>query len=687
MGGEDESIKSRVLTFPQSPHPAIRFRVRMEGHVPAMDNFLLAPATQDLKERFVKGKSPYPVIRRHARMVGCVRTMGNYIPVPALQDLKDCFVKGKMFIVPRMAPCDSQPCLNGGSCFNLGLEEHSPFFCMCADGYDGMTCQTATDPCNSDPCANDGFCFSSDDGNMFLCLCVGHFSGPTCDETVSTGTDPCVESPCQNGGTCVINDDFTTTSCMCPSGYSGFSCETAVCPEGYCQNLATCRVLNGANSCFCGTGFTGIRCETRITPCNSNPCTAGGTCNEGGNGGFQCMCPEGRQGVRCETAVCPHGYCSNGGSCFVTMETRGDVGERFECSCAPGFTGERCGSDINECASAPCQNNGSCVDGIDVFYCDCQPGFGGPFCEHCYNLCLPDCEANFKCENYGTCVYSEADGEVFCDCLPGYMGSKCEIDIDECASTPCQNNGSCVDGIDEFHCDCQPGFGGPFCEHCYNLCLPDCEANFKCENYGTCVYSEADGEVFCDCLPGYMGSKCEIYIDECASTPCQNNGSCIDGVDQFYCDCQPGFGGPFANIATTCAYQIVQQISNAKTMVHASLERQRVPFSVIVFLDTREADVKLVSGVASQKDECESNPCPDGSVCIDYVDGYQCKCVRGSKPGCENTAAPAEACTDADRCPAGSECIDLFGGFFCICPEGEKDDSMCGKFIEGLYTN
>ena len=37
--------------------------------------------------------------------------------------------------------------------------------------------------------------------------------------------------------------------------------------------------------------------------------------------------------------------------------------------------------DINECDNNPCQNGGSCVDGIDSYACKCQTGFYGAQCQ------------------------------------------------------------------------------------------------------------------------------------------------------------------------------------------------------------------------------------------------------------------------------------------------------------------
>ena len=38
-------------------------------------------------------------------------------------------------------------------------------------------------------------------------------------------------------------------------------------------------------------------------------------------------------------------------------------------------------SDIDECQSAPCFNEGTCFDGMNQYTCFCQHGFDGQQCE------------------------------------------------------------------------------------------------------------------------------------------------------------------------------------------------------------------------------------------------------------------------------------------------------------------
>uniref|UniRef100_A0A3Q1ECS5 Versican core protein n=1 Tax=Acanthochromis polyacanthus TaxID=80966 RepID=A0A3Q1ECS5_9TELE len=70
---------------------------------------------------------------------------------------------------------------------------------------------------------------------------------------------------------------------------------------------------------------------------------------------------------------CNENICLNGGSCFKT-------GSVQACSCAPGYTGDRC-ETIDECQSNPCRNGGTCVDGVACFTCVCLPSYSGLYCE------------------------------------------------------------------------------------------------------------------------------------------------------------------------------------------------------------------------------------------------------------------------------------------------------------------
>lgn len=39
-----------------------------------------------------------------------------------------------------------------------------------------------------------------------------------------------------------------------------------------------------------------------------------------------------------------------------------------------------------------------------------------------------------------------------------FVGQGCEINIDECASNPCLNDGLCIDEVNQFTCECAAGF-------------------------------------------------------------------------------------------------------------------------------------------------------------------------------------------------------------------------------------
>lgn len=52
-------------------------------------------------------------------------------------------------------------------------------------------------------------------------------------------------------------------------------------------------------------------------------------------------------------------------------------------------------------------------------------------------------------------------------------------------------------------------------------------------------------ECSCVCPPGFEGQSCEINPDDCEDNDCENNSTCIDGVNNYTCVCPPNYTGTF----------------------------------------------------------------------------------------------------------------------------------------------
>ncbi|XP_063066109.1 versican b isoform X2 [Engraulis encrasicolus] len=78
--------------------------------------------------------------------------------------------------------------------------------------------------------------------------------------------------------------------------------------------------------------------------------------------------------------LCPEGDCQNGGTCYLQGKVK-------TCLCAPGFDGDRCEKEADECQSNPCLNGATCVDGKNTYTCVCLPSYSGSNCEHDTETC------------------------------------------------------------------------------------------------------------------------------------------------------------------------------------------------------------------------------------------------------------------------------------------------------------
>uniref|UniRef100_A0A8C6D5H0 Crumbs cell polarity complex component 1 n=1 Tax=Moschus moschiferus TaxID=68415 RepID=A0A8C6D5H0_MOSMO len=206
-------------------------------------------------------------------------------------------------------------------------------------------------------------------------------SGPPV-ETGCLQLDACRSGPCLHGGRC--EDTYSSHRCSCPAGRAGPRCELQVrgCLSRPCIH-GNCSAPGGAAyHCRCEPGFTGVNCESEVDHCQHHQCADGATCVSAANG-YSCRCPGNFTGRFCRYLRLPPTLCGNektnltcynGGNC---TEFQGEM----KCACWPGFTGERCDKDIDECASDPCLHGGRCHDLLNGFRCACALAFAGPRCE------------------------------------------------------------------------------------------------------------------------------------------------------------------------------------------------------------------------------------------------------------------------------------------------------------------
>ena len=62
------------------------------------------------------------------------------------------------------------------------------------------------------------------------------------------------------------------------------------------------------------------------------------------------------------------GSCQNDATCYQNFDSE-------VCICQPGFTGEYCETEIDECLKSPCLHGGICHDQIAGYVCNCSEVF------------------------------------------------------------------------------------------------------------------------------------------------------------------------------------------------------------------------------------------------------------------------------------------------------------------------
>uniref|UniRef100_A0A673LN32 Protein jagged-2 n=1 Tax=Sinocyclocheilus rhinocerous TaxID=307959 RepID=A0A673LN32_9TELE len=521
-----------------------------------------------------------------------------------------------------------KPCVNGGTCLNTEPDE---YFCSCPEGYSGKNCHIAEHACMSNPCANGGTCHELASG--FECQCPPGWDGPTC----AKDKDECSSNPCAHGGTCFdLENGF---ECLCLPQWTGKTCQIDVnsC-YGQCQNGGTCQDGRHGYVCQCQPGFMGRHCEVQQSRCASSPCQNGGRCRSLATG-YECECLYGYTGTNCEVRpiildLCSPNPCQNKGQCH---SMQGD----FYCACTDEYEGKTCSQLRDHCKTSTCQVIDSCTIAVTT------NGTAKAVRHILSNVCGP----------HGRCI-SQSGGNFTCACQPGFTGTYCHENVNDCASSPCQSGGTCIDDIDSFRCVCPDGFDGQLCELEVNECSGE-----PCLNGGMCT--DLLNDFYCCCTDNWKGKTCNSRDSQCDSSTCANGGTCYDHGDSFRCACPSGWGGSTCNTAMNSSCESGPCLNGGTCIGGGSV------FTCIC-KDGWEGPT-----CAQDVDDCSPHPCYNGGQCVDGVNWFRCECAPGfAGPDCRINIDECQS----SPCSYGATCVDEINGYRCLCPMG-RAGPRCQEFI------
>ncbi|XP_060076672.1 uncharacterized protein LOC132556307 [Ylistrum balloti] len=533
-------------------------------------------------------------------------------------------------------------------------------------------------------------------------------------------TDP--QTYCNGNGVCSIVNH--RPFCTCKAGYTGFNCQNMIdyCLPNPCVR-GTCNNLQGLGyNCSCNDGFIGENCDQESKNyCETNNCIAG-SCRNVKNG-YDCLCPITGEYTqpRCEQVVnlCSGTTCMNGGTC----EAFGSV--RRQCICPPGFTGDNCETNINECDLNPkgCMYNGTCIDKDNGYDCQCRLGFTQDRCQvpndfcttdpclnaECYNdyvnyksVCV--CHDGYQLDNNGKCTKIDDCAGVNCNngtcgggvcfCVFGYTGAYCQHDKIDCTMNSCLNGGTCIDKTNGYECMCSSGFTGNDCNINIDDCSGHCTGEHVVSSGMKCI--DMVNDYMCVCEDGWKGQNCTENIDECASYPCQHGANCTDGDNTYTCSCTAGWSGKDCSVevdycpintckndgkcfnmnsdffcrcqggttGTTCGnVPPVCSVINPCTDKGTCSDQEGTAKCNCLLNDYTGSSCQLTTY------HCGSDPCENDGTCVTGSGmDFSCKCKNSYSGG---TCGQYNDPCSLNPCTSGASCMSDEEKFLCYCPGGE----------------
>jgi len=214
----------------------------------------------------------------------------------------------------------------------MNKTETEAAYCNCdGTGYEGSFCETNVNDCTSTSCLNGGICY--DVGiNKTVCVCSPGFIGKQCEL--------CTPDTCSNNGKCIIQNGISSCNCF-GTGFEGNNCEiskndckTLPCVQGICIEFG-----NDTRSCSCLPGYKGNQCEIQKEDCRKYGCGIGRCLLHSDDDTAYCNCfGTGYEGDYCEKEKdCRATSCLNNGKCDTNYEN-----DTAKCICTDEFKGDTC---------------------------------------------------------------------------------------------------------------------------------------------------------------------------------------------------------------------------------------------------------------------------------------------------------------------------------------------------------
>ena len=638
--------------------------------------------------------------------------------------------------------CEQGNCLNGSECEDLVFD----YFCHCEDGYEGKDCEVDIDECAGDPCMHDAPC--EDLVFDYYCHCDYGYSGKNCqtndDECAPddelgphllppTGAlaagaainsqpspdDVCIDrvkirfnAPPEGGADGIeiraYEEDGGDLVLLAKQSISvdADSTEDQVVVVSPCFNLFAGELFGVANA----NGALNVTFDDE--PFDENTC-----CNEtfgtpgcGDERVESCVCA--KDDYCCEVEwddICAAETdsfgCAECASGYLTLDTpSGDPQAEFE---TPDGDGTHVGFQVANPQPAPCDNGSTCTDMIFDYSCACPNGFSGKDCETDDDEC-----ALGLCQNGSECTDLVFD--YHCTCPAGIVGEDCEINADECRQTAILGpdtlpGGSAIPQADLIVYREASELDG--CIDSISLQISNVPvgggAGFELRTYTMFAHTATLTGKRSVPINGNLTNKQTIVVEPCFPIAqgeflglANTNGDLRLRWDSTKA---PGLwqkNGNLNNIVGNSAPLTPKATGAVAFNAHASYEFPCENGSAcnddnvlddyncvcLAGFDGKDCEIDL--------DDCDPDPCLNGSTCVDGIDSYSCECLAGYEG--QDCQINSDDCSP-DPCQNFSTCVDLVDDYSCTCEPGydgkecqininECDPDQCvnGACVDGI---